>query len=148
MTPILLHIYISSKNKNWEACPPSVALLQGMSEEAELRADVASCRQILGNKHLDTLRAIASLADLLHDQGKLAEAEPLRREALAGRRKTMGDKHPGTVTSINNMATLLLDQGKLAERRRCSARLWLVSERRWETSTTARLHASTTWLCC
>ena len=49
------------------------------------------------------------------DQGKLAEAEPLYHEALAGQRETLGTKHPDTLVSINNMAALLQAQGKLTE---------------------------------
>ena len=43
--------------------------------------------------------------------GKLGEAEPLCREALAAHRETLGDRHPGTLSSINTMASLLHDQG-------------------------------------
>ena len=56
-----------------------------------------------------------ALAILLKDQGKLSEAEPLYREALAGRRKALGDDHPDTLGSVNNFACLLQDQGKLSE---------------------------------
>ena len=35
-------------------------------------------------------------------QGKLAEAEPLFRRALAGREKKLGLNHPDTLTSVNN----------------------------------------------
>ena len=55
------------------------------------------------------------MARLLQDQGKLAEAEPLCREALATSRETLGKKHPSTVSFISNMAGLLESQGKLAE---------------------------------
>ena len=55
------------------------------------------------------------MATLLQTQGKLAEAEPLCREALAGERETLGDKHPRTLISIGNMAELLRTRGKLAE---------------------------------
>ena len=81
--------------------------MQGMSSEAALRAEVATRRQTLGDKHPDTLTSINNMASMLLDLGKLAEAEPLFREALAGRRETLGDKHPSTLTSINNMAGLL-----------------------------------------
>ena len=55
------------------------------------------------------------LARLLKDQGKLAEAEPLFREALTFRRRTLGDEHPHTLISISSMASLLKAQGKLGE---------------------------------
>jgi len=52
---------------------------------------------------------------LLRDQGNLAEAEPLMREALDGRRHHLGNSHPDTLSSINNLAVLLQGQGKLAQ---------------------------------
>jgi len=56
--------------------------------------------------------SINSLAMLLQHQGKLAEAEPLLREALDGNKQRLGNSHLHTLTSINNLATLLQDQGK------------------------------------
>ena len=56
-----------------------------------------------------------NMAALLSEQGKLDEAEPLKREELNACRVQLGDKHPNTLTSINNLANLLRDQGKLAE---------------------------------
>ena len=53
--------------------------MQEMSSEAVLRAEVASRREILGDKHPDTLLSINAIAALLQAQGKLAEAEPLYR---------------------------------------------------------------------
>jgi hypothetical protein len=58
---------------------------------------------------------INNLAILLKNQGKLAEAEPLYREALAGRRRTLGGDHHNTLTSMHNLASLLIMQGKLGE---------------------------------
>jgi hypothetical protein len=62
-----------------------------------------------------TSALINNLANLLSDQGKLSDAEPLYREALAGYRRTLGDEHPDTLGSINNLANLLMDQGKLGD---------------------------------
>jgi tetratricopeptide (TPR) repeat protein len=62
-----------------------------------------------------TSALINNLANLLSDQGKLGDAEPLYREALAGRRRTLGDEHPSTLTSIFNFAGLLWAQGNKAE---------------------------------
>lgn len=52
---------------------------------------------------------------MLQAQSRLAEAEPLYREALPGQRRVLGNRHPDTLATINNMATLLRDQHKLAE---------------------------------
>jgi hypothetical protein len=56
-------------------------------------------------------RALCPRAAPAAPAGKLGEAEPLCREALAVRRETLGDRHPDTLTSINNMAGLLQAQG-------------------------------------
>ena len=62
-----------------------------------------------------TSALINNLASLLYTQGKLGDAEPLDREALAGCRRTLGDEHPDTLGSIYNFAGLLWKQGKKAE---------------------------------
>jgi tetratricopeptide (TPR) repeat protein len=66
-------------------------------------------------KERATSALINNLANLLKGQGKLSDAEPLYREALAGRRRTLGDEHPSTLSSINNLAILLKGQGRLGE---------------------------------
>ena len=55
------------------------------------------------------------MALLLQDLDRLAEAELLHCEVLAGYRETVGDKHPSTLSSIFNMVILLVDLGKPAE---------------------------------
>ena len=52
---------------------------------------------------------------MLQDQGRLAEAEVLKRVDLAAERAKGGDRHPNTLVALNNLATNLLQQGKLAE---------------------------------
>src|SRR5262249_39487253 len=63
----------------------------------------------------DTLISMNGLAGVLQSQGKLSEAEPLRREALAGARATLGDAHPTTLKFLNDLAVLLQEAGKQAE---------------------------------
>ena len=58
---------------------------------------------------------IMYLAWLLKDQGKLAEAEPLFREALTVRQRTLGDEHPFSRSSIDALVPVLLLQGKFSE---------------------------------
>jgi hypothetical protein len=55
------------------------------------------------------------LAKLLRDQGRLGEAEPLYRGALAAYRRTLREEHPATLYTLNNLAILLSDQGRLSE---------------------------------
>ena len=47
--------------------------------------------------------------------GRLAEAEPLYRQALAIDEKTIGTGHPSYAIHLNNLAGLLRDTGRLAE---------------------------------
>ena len=78
--------------------------------------DALRCRrETLGDTHPDTLAPMNNLANLLSDQGKLDEAEPLFRDVLRCRRETLGDTHPHTLVSKSNLAGLLIDQGKLDE---------------------------------
>ena len=71
--------------------------------------------QQLGADHPDTLNAVDELAQLLHDQGKLADAQPLYRRALDGREQQLGAQHADTLISVHNLALLLQAQGKPAE---------------------------------
>src|SRR5205085_9807022 len=48
-------------------------------------------------------------------QGRLAEAAPLARKALATRRAALGDGHPQTVRAHAGLADILRAQGKFAE---------------------------------
>jgi tetratricopeptide (TPR) repeat protein len=82
---------------------------------AECRTFRARGDDMMENSWYDamTLNVVEILAGNLRDQGKLGEAEPLMREALALRRRTQGDVHPGTFESIHRLADLLKDQGKL-----------------------------------
>jgi hypothetical protein len=81
--------------------------------------------QQLGENHLDTLASLSDQALLLQAQGKLAEAEPLCRRALAGLEQQLGAHHQDTLLAVNNLAGLLQAQGKLTEAetlvRRCAS---------------------------
>jgi hypothetical protein len=68
-----------------------------------------------GTEHPDTLTSRNNLATVLHDQGKLDEAEQEHRATLDTRMRVLGTEHPNTLTSRNNLATVLRDQGKLNE---------------------------------
>jgi hypothetical protein len=87
---------------------------QQRERRADELAELAGYRATLGDTHPDTLTSINDLGEVLLDQGDLAAAEPLLREALAGRRATLGDTHPDTLESINNLGTLLRAQDDLA----------------------------------
>ncbi|KAI8667643.1 NB-ARC domain-containing protein [Fusarium keratoplasticum] len=54
-------------------------------------------RDVLGEKHPDTIRSMASLASTYHQQGRYDEAEKLKDEALDLRRDVLWEKHPDTI---------------------------------------------------
>ena len=54
----------------------------------------------LGQEHLETLQCMNDLGSLCQYQGKYADAEPLYKDALAGRQKALGQEHPDTLQSI------------------------------------------------
>jgi tetratricopeptide (TPR) repeat protein len=58
---------------------------------------------------------MSNLGNVLRAQGKLAEAEPLLREALEVFRRKLGNEHPGTLKSINYLGLLLRAQGEYDE---------------------------------
>ena len=78
---------------------------------------VESQTRVQGAEHPETLRSVGNLAVLLHRQGKLADAEPLMRKAVAGLRLTLGDAHPTTKQLIRNLAVVLRALGQAAEAR-------------------------------
>ena len=54
--------------------------------------------------------ALNELAQLLQDQGKLDEAAPLMRQALAIFKKVHGEEHPNVANTLHNLALLLRNQ--------------------------------------
>ncbi len=70
--------------------------------------------RLSGSTHPDTLLIRRFLADVLIDQGKPAEAEPLFRQNLKQTRKAFGDRHPTTILAIARLADVLAAGGDLA----------------------------------
>jgi tetratricopeptide (TPR) repeat protein len=56
-----------------------------------------------------------NLGDLLMDEGRVDEAEPLIREALALDRQIFGEKHSYVAESQRNLGTVLRQKGEFAE---------------------------------
>ena len=69
----------------------------------------------LGPEHSSTLDTIHNLGILYKDQGKLAEAEVMYEQALAGYEKALGPEHISMLRTINNLGLLYQQQGKQAE---------------------------------
>ena len=68
-----------------------------------------------GAQHPDTLLAVNNLAGLLQDQDRLAEAEPLYREAVKSSRESLGARHADTLDAVENLAILLDEKGRPKE---------------------------------
>jgi tetratricopeptide (TPR) repeat protein len=71
----------------------------------------------LGPQHPDVAYALDTQAQFLRKQGKLAEAEPFVRRALAINESANGSNHPTTARSVLNLANWMRDSGRYAEAR-------------------------------
>jgi len=65
--------------------------------------------------HINLAASLNNLAVLLKAQGRLAEAEPLLKDALGMNKRLFKGDHPQVAASLNNLAALHQDLGKLAE---------------------------------
>ncbi|KAM0347007.1 hypothetical protein ACHAP4_011526 [Fusarium culmorum] len=72
-------------------------------------------REVLGEKHADTIRSMADLATTYHEQGRYNKAEPMKVEALQFRREVLGEKHPDTMKSMADLADTYYSQGRYNE---------------------------------
>ncbi|WAO94549.1 NB-ARC domain-containing protein [Fusarium falciforme] len=75
-------------------------------------------REVLGEKHPDTIWSMASLAATYHDQGRYDEAERLKDETLDLQREVLGEKHPDTIRSMADLAMTYHEQGRYDEAER------------------------------
>ena len=71
--------------------------------------------EALGPEHPDTATSLNNLAEVLREQGRYAEAEPLYRRAITIFEKALGPEHPDTTSSLNNLALLLKQEGRYVE---------------------------------
>jgi len=76
-------------------------------------------------------------------RGKLDEAEPLYRRALASAELEPGSKHPYTLNIMNNLAMLLMGRGELAEASEMMTRVY-----QGELDVLSAEHADTRWTAC
>ena len=91
--------------------------LQGRSREKETidKTALKLLREVLGEKHPDTIRTMANLATTYHQQGRSKEAEEIYIKVLKLRRDVLGEKHPDTIESMASLATTYHQQGRLKE---------------------------------
>jgi hypothetical protein len=90
---------------------------QGRSDEAEkLQVEVLELsKTLLGEKHPDTITAMANLASTWWQQGRSDEAEKLQVEVLKLRKSVLGEKHPDTITAMASLASTWWQQGRSDE---------------------------------
>lgn len=93
---------------------------RGRCDENELVDIRAWClrQEMLGEKHPDTIRSMASLAAVYHDQDRYTEAERLGIQALDLQREVLGERHPDTIRSMVSLAAVYHDQGRYHEAER------------------------------
>jgi hypothetical protein len=88
--------------------------LQGRSGEAE-EIDVKVLelrREVLSEKHPDTIGSMASLVTTYWSQNRGDEAETLDTEVLEIRLHLLGPKHPNTLSSMTSLADTWKEQGR------------------------------------
>src|SRR5207244_3763679 len=80
-----------------------------------------------GNQ-VDYATTLNNVAELYHDQGNYAQAEPLMKRALAICEQVLGTQHPDTAGSLNNLAELYYAQGNYAQAEPLMKRALAISE--------------------
>lgn len=80
-----------------------------------LRKSYRIHQQQLGPDHPETLLIMNNLAAVLHDQGHVAEAEPLYRKVLDQRRRTLPEGSTAIGYTLYRLGRVLLQQGRLDE---------------------------------
>ena len=80
---------------------------EGRSDEAEkLDLQVLDIRKsVVGEKHPDTIVAMANLASTWHQQGRSSEAEQLQLQVLDLYKSVLGEKHPDTIRAMAILAS-------------------------------------------
>ena len=90
-------------------------IVDARREHAAHAAARTACRDEPSGAYPSTMRAISNLATLLVARGRHAEAEPLIREALAGKVLAYGAHHPQTLSSVAWLASVLQELGRSEE---------------------------------
>ncbi|OBS16801.1 hypothetical protein FPOA_12610 [Fusarium poae] len=80
-------------------------------------------REVLGEKHPDTIWSMAELAATYHNQGRYDEAEEISVKVLDLRREVLGEKHPDTIWSMAELAATYHNQGRYDEAEEISVKV-------------------------
>jgi len=76
------------------------------------RAALDATRELYGDDHPATLRALANLAIALRTMNRDDEAEPMLAAATAGLERVLGENHPAVATSLSNLAIAVAQRGR------------------------------------
>jgi serine/threonine protein kinase/tetratricopeptide (TPR) repeat protein len=77
----------------------------------------------------DIAASLMDLALVLRDQGKLAEAEALQRQALQIRQDRLGPDHPEVALCMNSLALVLRSEGRLSQAEKLHRRALAIQEK-------------------
>jgi tetratricopeptide (TPR) repeat protein len=83
--------------------------------EAMCREDVAAAKKRCGDTDRRTDAALCTLAGVLSEQDKLADAEAVWREELETEKRLSGNEHPFVANSLMSLGDVLRNAGKLVE---------------------------------
>jgi tetratricopeptide (TPR) repeat protein len=72
-------------------------------------------KEVLGERHPNTIQSMADLAATYYQQGRSKEAEEIQVEVLALRKEVLGERHHDTITCMANLATTYHQQGRSKE---------------------------------
>jgi tetratricopeptide (TPR) repeat protein len=87
-----------------------------LGKARELQEQILEARrEVLGERHLQTLIAMSNLAGTLSAQRKLGEARELKEQVLRGFREVVGERHSYTLAAMSSLATTLRELGGLDE---------------------------------
>ena len=76
---------------------------------------IESARRVLGPQHPGTLVAMSTLAMVLNDEKRFADAEKLYREVLEAQRQTLGPEHASTLLTMGNLGFVLIQEKNYSE---------------------------------
>jgi len=72
-------------------------------------------KEVLGERHLDTLLSLNDLAEIYRNLGRLSKALLLHKKAYRLFKDVLGEKDPNTLLSLNNLAGIYRDLGRLSK---------------------------------
>lgn len=77
-----------------------------------IKSAYGKCCQLLGNEHIETVRAMHKLAISLNDLGFYNKALDFRERVFTLRKKILGNTHSDTLDAMHNLAVTLNDLGR------------------------------------